>query len=171
MLSQIRPGQTSPELGPFLLLMARATIMVIDVSPACRSSVTFYVQKKCLGPFALLCPCVPVLGQEGSRFLVPALPSLLGGIHGRECCFFKTKEEQNRQTEQRSRPTRLPGVPTRVGVFWWHVLKTCHCHQSLWIPAPSIPSLSPFQFLVCFAGLVSEHPHVRASPFQPKMPC
>lgn len=62
--------------------------MVIDVSPGCRSSVTFYVQKKCLGPFALLCPCVPVLGQEGSRFLVPALPSLLSGIHGRECCFF-----------------------------------------------------------------------------------
>lgn len=58
-----------------------------------------------------------------------------------------------------------------MGVFWWHVLKTCDWHQSMWIPAPSIPSLSPFQFLVCFARLVSEfakHTHVRASPFLAK---
>lgn len=53
MLSQIRAGQTSPEQRPFLLLMAGATIMVINVSPACHSTVKFYDQKKCFSPFAL----------------------------------------------------------------------------------------------------------------------
>lgn len=65
----------------------------------------------------------------------------------------------------------LPGVPARVGVFWWHVLKTCHWHQSMCIPAPSIPSLSPFQFLVCFAGLVSAFartPLCQSIPFPSK---
>lgn len=81
MLSQNRPGQTSPEQGAILLLMAGATIMVADVSPACRSTVRFYGQKKYFSPFASL-GCVPVLGQEGSdsgcSFPLPALPSLLG---------------------------------------------------------------------------------------------
>lgn len=54
MLSQSRPGQTSPEQRPFLLLIARATVTVINVSPACRSTVKFYDQNKRFGPFALL---------------------------------------------------------------------------------------------------------------------
>lgn len=108
----------------------------------------------------LLC-CVPVLGQEGSP--LGALPT----APDRECCLsFKAKEEKSSQTKLKERTHVACQVSLHCGVFWWHVLKTCQWHQSMWIPALSMPSLSPFQLLVCFAGLVlhihntlvSEHP-------------
>lgn len=159
MLSQIRPGQTSPEQGPFLLLMARATIMVIDVSPACRSSVTFYVQKKCFGPFALLCPCVPVLGQEGSRFPLPR-------IHGRECCFFKDKgrtKPSNQAEEQTHVGARCPCT---CGCFLVACaedlpLDSCSFHpQSLTISVPGV---------LCRACVwICRTPSRQSIPFPPK---
>lgn len=72
MPSQIRAAQTSPEQGPFLLLMAGTTITVINASQASHNSAEFYGSKEVLQSCGLLrllsvSVCCAVSGWEGTE--------------------------------------------------------------------------------------------------------
>lgn len=115
MLSQIRPGQTSPEQGPFLLLMARATIMVIDASPACRSPVRFYDQKKYFSPFALsLCWDRRAVTLDAGSHCLPC-PACWAVIPDGEFCFSLKEEKKKSQTK----PEEWTHMACQVSLHVW----------------------------------------------------
>lgn len=141
MLSQIRPGQTSPEQRPVLLLMDGATITAINVSPACHSTVRFCDQKNYFSPFALLgsspvSPCPDRALRVGSQ--PAACPAQPAGQRssGRECCFSLKKQKEEKEKSNRTKGAE----PVHVGLC-----------------SPQPRRLSLFRRLLCFAGLVYLH--------------
>lgn len=114
MPSQIRAAQTSPEQGPFLLLMAGATITVINASPASHNSAEFYGQKKCFSPVA----------SSGSSPYLCAVQCLAG--RAQSSALQKQEEKINRTEWKEQRAESTSGsfppewLPSSVhrGSYW-----------------------------------------------------
>ena len=138
MVSQIRLGQTSPEQRPFPLLIAGATIMVINISPACHSTVKLYDQKKYVRPFALLgsspaCPCSDRSSVRGFPARCLPCPTCWAVIQCRERCFSSKKQKEDTKKMKPNHRSRAhtaprPGFPARVGVLGRRAPRSCRRH-------------------------------------------